>query len=287
MNVQIHRVLSDITGVSGMRILRAIVAGERDPEVLAGMCDRRVKAPHAEVVKSLEGTWAPEHVYGLSQALRIYDMFCRELADLDLKIAQELAALCRSKEAPKPAKGARKNQSRFSLAQMLEQLLGCDVTQIEGLDVLTVLTLVSEMGTDLSRFASGRHFTSFLGLCPNHKSSGKKIRSRRSAPVSSAAAIALRLAAQSLCRSRSYLGAFLRSVAARRGMPKAITATARKIAERYYRLVTKGGPYTVQQVAEFEKVHAERRLRQITKAAAELGYAMVALPVEPRTILVS
>lgn len=144
------------------------------------------------------------------------------------------------------------------------------------------------MGLDLSRFPSKKHFSSFQGLCPNNRSTGGRVRSSRSAPVSSASAKAFRLAAQSLCRSKSYLGAFLRSVAARRGMPKAITATARKLAERYYVLLTQGGDYTMKSVQDFEKIHAERRLKATMKAAADLGYTMVKLSsFEPGTAGVS
>jgi transposase len=287
MNIQIHQVLSGITGKSGMRIVRAIVGGERDGQVLAAMCSGRLKASKEDIVKSLEGTWAAENLFCLGQSLAIYDHLCRALADVDEQIARELAALCQSKQEPSPSKGARKNQPRFELAIYLKELLGCDVTKVEGFDVLTVLTVVSEMGLDLSRFPSKKHFASFHGLCANNKSTGGKVSSRRSAPVSSATAKALRLAAQSLCRSKSYLGAFLRSVAARRGMPKAITATARKLAELYYVLVTKGGEYTMRTVDDFEKVHADRRLERLTKACADLGYAIVALPKEPKMELVS
>jgi transposase len=278
MNVQIHQVLSDITGVSGMRILRAIVAGERDGKVLAAMRDKRVKASEEEIAKSLEGTWAAEHLFGLGQSLSIYDTLCQKLADVDKEMARELARLSGSDIEPIAAPKARKGEPRFVLAEYLMALTRCDLTKVEGFDVLTILTLVSEIGTDLSRFPSGRHLASFHGLCPNNKSTGGRVRSSRSAPVSSAGATALRLAAQSLCRSQSYLGAFLRSVAARRGMPKAITATARKLCELYYMLVTKGGEYTMRTVAEFEQVHEERRLQRLKKTAAELGFSLVALP---------
>ena len=278
MNIQIHHVLSDITGKTGMSILRAIVAGERDPQVLAAMRDRRVKATLEEVTKALEGTWAPQHLFCLKQSLSLYDAHCKALADVDEQIALELALLAGSRQEPAPVLNAKKNEPKFELGGYLKDLLGCDATKLEGLDVLTILTLVSEFGTDLSRFPTKKHFTSFQGLCPNNKKTGGKVRSRRSAPVTSASALALRLAAQSLCRSKTYLGAFLRSVAARRGMPKAITATARKIAERYYMLVTQGGEYTVRSVEDYEKVHADRRLERIKKTAAELGYALVDLP---------
>jgi len=246
MNVQIHHVLSDVTGVSGMRMLRAIVSGERDGKVLAAMRDKRVKASEEDIVKSLEGNWAPEHLYCLKQSLAIYDMLCEQLADTDRQIALELARLSQSQNKPAKTLTPHKKQPRFELRTYLEELTGCDLTQVEGFEVLTALSLVSELGTDLSRFPTAKHFTSYLGLCPNNRITGGKVRSRRSAHVSSAAAKSFRLAAHSLHRSRSYLGAFLRPVAARRGMPKAITATARKLAERYYMLMAKGGQYMMQ-----------------------------------------
>jgi len=286
MNIQIHNVLSDITGLSGMRILRAIVAGERDGKVLASMCDRRVKAKAEDVVKSLEGTWAPEHMYCLKQSLAIYDVFCGHLADIDRQISLELAGLTNS-DKPAQSIPSRRSQPYFEMGAYLKDLTGCDMTQLEGFEVLTWLALVSELGTDLSRFPTAKHFTSFLGLSPNNRITGGKVKSRRSAHVTSPAANTLRMAAQSLSRSKSYLGAFLRSVASRRGMPKAITATARKLAERYYMLMTKGGEYTMQSQEDFEKLHADRRLRRLQKAASDFGFALVELPMGAPTGVVS
>lgn len=137
MNVQIHRVLSDITGRSGMRILRAIVAGERDPQALAAMSDRRVKACREDIVKALEGTWASEHLFCLEQSLGLYDALCKALEGVDEAIARELAALTGSKQEPAIAQGARKNQPRFELGGYLKELTGCDLTRVEGFDVLT------------------------------------------------------------------------------------------------------------------------------------------------------
>jgi transposase len=280
MNVQIHRVLSDLTGLSGMRILRAIVAGERDGKVLASMRDRRVKASEEDIVKSLEGSWAPEHLYCLKQSLAIYDMLCAQLADLDEQVTRELARLSHSQK-PAKAISSRRGQPHFEMRGYLKDLTGCDATQLEGIQALTWLGLVSEMGTDLSRFPTDKHFTSFLGLCPNNRITGGKIRSRRSANVTSPTANLFRMAAMSLSRSKSYLGAFFRSVAARRGTPKAITATARKLAERYYMLMTKGGEYAMKTQQDFEDLHAERRLNRLQKAAADLGFTLTALTPKP------
>lgn len=282
MNVQIHNVLSDLTGVSGMRILRAIVAGERDGKTLAAMRDKRVRASEEDVVKSLEGTFSPDHMYCLKQSLEIYDMLCAQLSDLDEQIARELASLTHSDEPARPARTRRKGAPYFELGSYLKDLTGCDVTQMEGFDVLTWLGAVSELGTDLSRFPDKKHFTSFLGFCPNNRITGGKVRSRRSARVSSPCAAAFRMAASSLSRSKSYLGAFYRSVAARRGPAKAVTATARKLAERYYMLMTKGGEYLMQSQEEYERMHHERRLKRLQKAATDLGLALVDLAAGPQ-----
>jgi transposase len=286
MNIQIHNVLSDITGLSGMRMIRAIAQGERDGKVLAAMRDRRVKASEEDIIKSLEGTFSPDHMYCLKQSLEIYDMLCGQLASIDQQIAGELASLSQS-DKPAQAVPSRRGQPHFEMGTYLKDLTGCDITQLEGFEVLTWLTAVSELGTDLSRFPSGKHFTSFLGLCPNNRITGGKVRSRRSARVSTHAATAFRMAASSLSRSKSYLGAFYRSIAARRGPAKAVTAVARKLAERYYMLMTKGVEYIMQSQEDYEKVHAERKFKRLQKAAADFGLALVELAPGPKLGVVS
>lgn len=281
MNVQLHHVLSDISGVSGMAILREIVAGERDGERLACLCTKGVKAKREEVVKALEGHWSEAHLLALRHALQSYDAFCLQIKEVDEKIASCLALLSQSGRPLKKAKGSRKNQLRFDVKDELAEILGTDLTEVEGFEVLTVLGLISECGTDLSAFPTSKHFCSWLGLAPNNRITGGKVRSRRTRHVNSRIALLFRLAAQSLCRSQSWLGAFLRAVAARKGMPKAIVATARKLAVIYYNLITKGGEYTARSAAQYEDNHKERRLKHLRKRAEEFGFQLVAN--EPET----
>lgn len=285
MNVQLHQVLSDITGVSGMKILRAIIGGQRDPEVLASYCHSSVKADQGTIVKALGGNWSECHLMALGHALQTYDRTSEQLLELDERIALLISKLAGSKKQPDKAKGSRKNMLRFDIRTELTQLLGVDLTTVEGFEVLTVIGLLGECGTDLSSFPSDKHFASWLGLAPNHRITGGKVRSRHTRQVSSGAALIFRLAAQSLCRSRSGLGAFLRSVAARRGMPKAIIATARKLAVIYYNLMTKGGAYTAKTTLQYEEHHRQRKLKKLHKLAFELGFQ--ALPVEPDSTSVS
>jgi transposase len=276
MNVQLHHVLSDISGVSGMAILRAIVAGEREGDKLASLCKQGVKAKREDVVKALEGHWSESQLLALKHALQSYDAFYLQIQEVDEKIASCLAVLSQSGRPLTKAKGSRKNQLRFDVKDELTKMLGTDLTEVEGFEVLTVLGLLSECGTDLSAFPTSKHFCSWLGLAPNNRITGGKVRSRRTRHVSSRIALLFRLAAQSLSRSQSWLGGFLRSVAARKGMPKAIVATARKLAVIYYNLLTKGGEYTARSAAQYEDNHKERRLKNLRQRAKEFGYHLVA-----------
>jgi transposase len=283
MNIQLHHVLSDIVGVSGLAILRAILAGERDPERLAELCGKGVKASPETVCKSLEGHWSDAKLLVLAHALETYDEISARMVRVDEEISKLLVKLVGGTQ-PKPARKVRKGQYSFAIEDELTTLFGTDLTQVEGFDTPTLVTLLAECGNDLSAFPSAKHFTSWLGLPPEHKITGGKVFRKKTRKVNSRAALCFRLAARSLQRSNCYLGAFLRTIAARRGMPKAITATARKLAVIFYSLVTRREAYKPKSVADYESMHKDRTLRALRKRAAQLGLALVPTDALPEIV---
>ena len=299
MNVQLHKVLSDLSGVSGMTILRAILAGERDPAVLAALVNRRVKAGRETILKALTGDYHDEQVFALRQAVELYDLFGQKIADCDRQIeayVTSLPAKTPPASDPAPAEPSpasdgssppapktptapasrRKNQPHFDLAAELVRVSGVDLTRIEGIGALTAQTVFAEAGWDLKAFPSEKHFSSWLGLCPNRKVTGGKVKSSRTRKVRHRLAKALCVAAQSLHHSKSALGAFLRRMKGRLGIEKAITATAHKLACRIYRMLKYGQDYVEQGQAEYERKYQERVLLQLKKKAAALGLDLVA-----------
>jgi len=278
MNVQLHKVISDVTGVTGMRILRAIVGGERDRYALARLRDRRVKATEEEVARALEGTYREEHMFALKQALESYDFFQEQLVACDHKLEGYLAQLpsaSNTPAVPKASRYRRKNQPHFDLRSELARIAGVDVCQIEGIEALTAQTLISECGIDMTPFPSSKNFASWLGLCPNNRKTGGRIRSRRTRRVTNRAADAFRVAAQSLHRSDSALGSFYRQMKARHGAGKATTATAHKLARLYYRLMSHGETYFTQTQAQYEALRRERDLRALHRRARRLGLQLL------------
>jgi transposase len=275
MNIQLTNVLSDITGMTGMKIIRDIVAGKRDPEVLARHRDRRCKKSRSEIVKSLEGNYKREHVFALKQALELYDFYDRQLRACDV----ELEAMYNEFEPPDgpgpepPARTTkrRKNQPYFDLARSLYRLTGVDLTAVDGLDAMTVQTILSEIGTDTSPWPTVKHFTSWLRLAPNNKVTGGRVRSRGTQPTQNRASTAFRIAAQSLARSDSALGAFYRRMRARHGAPKAVTATAHKLARIVYFMLKRREPYRDPGADYYEEQHRARVIRNLQRRAAKLG----------------
>jgi transposase len=278
MNVQLHKAVSDVTGQTGMRMLRAIVAGERDRHALARLRDWRVKASEDEVARALEGTYREEHMFALKQALEAYDFFQQQLASCDCELERYLASLASAPGTPPPTPRPpkrRKNQTHFDLRKELARIAGVDVCQIEGIDALTAQTLISECGTDMTPFPSEKNFTSWLGLCPNNRKTGGRIRSRRTRRVQNRAARAFRVAAQALHHSNSALGSYHRHMKARIGAGKATTATAHKLARLYYRLMKHGETYFTQSQAQYEALRRERDLRAVQRRARRLGYQLL------------
>ena len=279
MNVKLSDVVSDITGVTGMGIVRAIVRGERDPKVLAKLRDHRCKASVETIRQALHGTWQPEHLFTLQQSLALYDYYHEQIQACDRVIEAHLTGMALPEVPPlEPTRRVRRrrdNEVTFDARQRLHQVVGVDLTAIEGIEESTALVVLSEIGTDMRRWPSAKHFGSWLGLAPNPKQSGGKITSSATRPGVNRAAQALRLAAKNLQRSRSALGAFFRRIAARRGLAKAITATAYKLARIVYALLQYGTAYVAQGLAAYETAYRERVVRQVKRKAAELGLVIV------------
>lgn len=278
MNVQLANVISDVVGMTGQKILRAIVAGERDGEVLASMRNGRIHASHDKIAASLKGNWRAEHLFALKQALDMFDFIGTQLAECDQQIEQQLQSLQTHDGDPPKAKrrSNTRNAPKFDLRAEMFKICGVDLTRIDGIDVTTALTVVSESGTDMSRFPTVGHFASWLGLCPGTRITGGKVMSGKTKRTVNRAAQALRLAAAALRSSKSALGAYFRRMCARMDKPKAITATAHKLARLIYTMLTKGEEYTDQGQDYYEERYRERVLRQLAQRAAKMGMTLVA-----------
>lgn len=280
MNVQVHHVVSDIMGVTGMRILRAIVAGERDPGVLAANRDRRCHADVETIQRALTGNWRAEHLFALEQALALYDACQEKVTDCDRKIEATLkrieAQSAKPVGKPPPARSTKRqpNALDFDVRSALHAVLGVDLTQIHGLGPYLALKLVGECGTDLSAWPSAKHFTSWLGLAPSNKISGGKVLSSRTRRSGNRAASLLRLAAGTVGRTDTALGAFFRRLSGRVGKAKAVTATARKIAVLFYNTLRHGMDYADPGASYYEERYRQRVLTNLQRRAKSLGYVL-------------
>jgi transposase len=280
MNVRLDQAVTDITGVTGMRILRAILKGEREPSRLATLRDPGCAKSESQIAEALTGHWREEQLFVLEQTIELWD-FCQTLMrQCDARIEALVRTLpvrtcVQSKASSRPKR--RKNQVWFDGQSLLHERLGVDLTQIKGLEVLTVLTVISECGVDLSRFPTDNHFVSWLGLAPGTRKSGHRVLSSRSRRTTNRAATALRLAAQSLLKSQSELGAFGRSLRARIGAEKAITAVAAKLARRIYLSLQTGRVYEDRGAAYHDLQHHDRHLASLHKRARRLGMQLVPL----------
>ena len=281
MNVKLQHVISDITGKTGMDIMQAIVDGERDPRRLAQLRDHRIRADEATIAKSLRGHWREEHIFELSQALELYQVYQGKIAECDREIEAQLERFeDRSDGEPPAANGKKRNQKnapRFDAQSHLYRMTGVDLTRIDGVDAHTALKVISEIGTDMTRWQSAKHFASWLGLSPHNRITGGKVISSRTKPSANRAAAALRLAANALHRSDSALGAFLRRKKAQLGAPKAITATAHKLARTIYSMLRYGQEYVDAGAEYYESQYRQRALRAAKRRAAQLGYDLVPL----------
>lgn len=294
MNLQLHNVISNLTGATGMAILRDIAAGHTDPVELARHRDYRCKASEEEIAASLTGRYQDEHVFVLRQEITLFDFHQEQIRLCDTPIEARLRALEATVEPPaaglptarrarRSPRRAHRNDPEFELRSPLYRLCGgVDLTQIPGIAPYNALKLISEIGLDMHRWPTAKHFVSWLTLSPNNKISGGKLLSSKTQPSANRAARLLCVAAMSVGRSDHELGAFYRRLAVRIGKPKAITATARKIAILVYRALKEGLLYAAQTASEYDEKQRLQRLRALRKRAKSLGLALV----DPNTGLV-
>ncbi len=280
MNVQLHHVVTDMTGTTGMRIIRAIVEGERDAMKLANYRDPRCHACVDEIGAALAGNWRDEHIFALGHALELYDTYQSKIAECDarveavLKRLQDAAAITPQPLPPARHRDATANAPSFDARAALHAVLGVDLTQIHGLGPALALKLVGECGTDLSGWPDAKHFTSWLCLAPSNKISGGKVLSTRTRRSGSRAAALLRLAAVTVGRTQTALGAFYRRLSARVGKAKAVTAAARKIAVLFYNTLRHGMAYSDPGASYYEERYRVRVLTNLKRRAKSLGYVL-------------
>jgi transposase len=255
MNLQLHNVISDITGATGIKIVRDIVAGIRDPKVLSQHRDRRCKRPIEDIEASLKGHYREEHVFALKQALELYDIYCQKIEDCDCHV-----------ESFTP---------KFDINAYMKSITGVDLAAIPGLDGYSILKIISEIGCDMSKWHDEKCFASWLGLSPNNRISGGKKLSSKKMKIANRAASYLRFAANALTYNDSALGAFLRRQKARLGAPKAITATARKIAVIIYEMLSSGKEYLEIGQAEYEAQYRQKKLQRLIRTAKEFGLTLI------------
>jgi transposase len=287
MNLQLEHVISDITGLTGMRIIRAILGGERDPHRLAEMRDFRTKNDEATIAKALEGDYREEQLFVLRQAVELFDYYQRQLAACDVQIAAYMKTLESKvdlKANPLPAarlkKKNRRNDLVFGARMEAYRISGVDLTQIDGISESAALTILSEIGVDMSAWKTEKHFASWLTVCPNNKITGGRIFQRRTRKSSNRVRDVLCLCSQSLFNSRSALGAFSRRMRSRLGVEKAIVATAHKLALLIYRLLTFGKIYVDIGEDAYEKKYRERAVRNLARQAKQFGLTLAPIPAE-------
>jgi transposase len=289
MNLQLHLVVTDITGATGMRIIRAILAGERDPAILANFRDVRCKATTDTVREALTGNAREEHIFALAQAVELYDFYQSKVAECDQRIEAVLAALKRSAVQPVEALPKARHRTRqpnapaFDARAALHAILGVDLTQIHGLGPYLSLKLIGECGTDLSAWPTAKHFTSWLSLAPSNKISGGRILSSKTRRSNNRAAALLRLAAVTVGRTETALGAFYRRLSARVGKAKAVTATARKIAVLFYNTLRHGMAYADPGARYYEERYHERVLANLRRRAQSLGFSLQHMAPTPNS----
>lgn len=283
MNVKLTEAVSSIVGLTGLRIIEAIIDGERDPRRLARLRDPRCKRDEEAIARALEGTWREEHLYELQLAYELYATYQLKVTECDRRIEQAVTRLpdrsAGSGPADRPRTGGRKpNAPRFDGVGPLHRAMGVDLTAIEGIDVSTALVILGEVGADVSAFPTEKHFASWLGLSPNDQRSNGATKPRRGRRGKNRTAIALRLAARSLHRSHSALGAYMRRMTSRLGYKAAITATAHKLARYVYAMLKHGQAYVSQGLEEYEAAIRRRQERALKKKARALGYDLLPTP---------
>jgi transposase len=280
MNIKIHTVISDIDGKTGRAIIEAILNGERNPEVLADLRDGRIKASREEIVKSLEGFWTAEHLFELGQCYQLYKFHEKMIGECDREIEKHLQEVVKSRNngiMPSLGKEVRKKNYKKpvkpNLTAYLNLINGVNVTEITGISELSALSIYSETGTDMSRWKNDKHFASWLGLAPNTKISGGKIISSKIPKKKHHAAQSFRMAALSVGKSQTPLGDYFRRIRAKAGGPKAVVATARKIAVVYYQMISKKATYDPALLSMYQEKYKEKKIRQLEQIIEKLKSA--------------
>lgn len=290
MNLQLNLVISDITGVTGLNIIRAVLQGERNPTTLAELSAGSCRKKKDLIAKALEGNYRKEHLFALEQSYEAYEFFHKQICNCEKAIETLLPALqtkeltqdennVETSDTKKRAKKSSYNRSpyNFNAPAEIKKITVADLTTIPGIDANTAMKLLSEIGTDMTRWPNVKAFASWLGLCPGNKVSGGKVLSSKTKPSDNRAAQALRMAASALYRSKTALGAFFRRLRARLGGPKAITATAHKLARILYRMLTEGINYREVGENYYEQQYQARVLANLGRRAEELGYKLVSI----------
>lgn len=276
MNVKLTEVISDITGVTGMRIITAILDGQRQATMLASLRDPGCAKTEQEIALALEGTWRPEHLFELKQAYELFQCYQQKVSECDQQIATELQTLPnRAGDKPfeaRPRKrGRKKNDCRFEATGPLFRALGVDLTLIPGVDVATALVVLSEIGVDVSKFPTEKHFASWLGVCPRDGKSNETTKKKAPRKGKNRLGQALRMAAQAVGKTPTVLGMFYRRIKSRIGGKGAVTATAHKLAVLIYRMLKHGTDYVAQALEEYEAKQKEKMLESLRKKAKALG----------------
>ncbi|MBV9673816.1 MAG: IS110 family transposase [Verrucomicrobia bacterium] len=281
MNVQIHRVISDITGLTGMSILRAILAGERNCVKLAQLRHPQIKSSSEVLAKALEGDYCPEHLFALQTALELYDSLQLKMLECDQRIEETFQGFEAKISLPAPdlsrLRSAEKRRDAHR-RHRLQELTGADLTALPGLDLLAVERILSEIGRDMTRWPTEKHFCRWLGVAPDNRISGGRPLPSKPRKNANRAAAALRLAAQSAMQSKSALGAFIRRIKSRLGAPTAINAGAHKLARLLYRMLKFGTAYVEAGQHAYEKLFKERMLRNLQRKARDLGFEITPIP---------
>jgi transposase len=287
MNVQLTQVLSDISGITGLAIIRAIVAGERNPAKLAQLRHGRCQRSAADIAKALTGHYRAEHVFALKQALALYDAYTAQLAECDRQIEQQYSAFKPRFDpddpdaplGPDPKFNSHsKNAPDFDVRRQLFRLTGIDLTQVDGLHVSSVQQFLAETGTDMSKWPTVKHFASWLGLAPHNDITGGRVVRSRTLKNHNRAGQILRMAAQSVGRGKSALGAYFRRMRARLGTEQAITATAHKLARIIYHLLKQHEPYQPLSAEAYDEQQRQREIKRLKRQAAKLGFALQPQP---------
>ena len=287
MNLQLHHVISDLAGTTGLAILDAILAGERNPQQLAQLRNRRIQASEETIIKSLVGDYREEHLFTLRQSLKSYRHYQELIQEVDLQVKQMLQRLpSKTAAGDEPPKGDKIRRTPWrneppQLRNDLYRAFGVDLTEVPGINSLTAQMLLTEIGPNLSRFPTAAAFCSWLRLCPNPKISGAQVLSSRTQPTKNRAALALRMATQGLHRSDSFLGDYFRRMKARMGAPKAMTATAHKLARIVYRMVTTQQEYDATVFQQQEQRTQLKKSARLHAQARELGFQLIPINLVP------